>query len=244
MFPVDPRDLSKAVCPPYARPVVFFSPHPDDETIGMGGAIAEHVAAGRSVIVELLTRGEATPARDVLNDGASDDWHTGLHNYSLSTEELGDARVQEFLEAASALGVHGVHISDFGDADLTAAEVTTRIAYWTGRGDEGLSLAGTVGEQDLGNTGSPHADHIAVWQALSGVGHPDVRGYLVFHHSSGAGSYTDAVTLETAACTAKQSAINAYKRWAPSNGRYAVAYHTTDDAFDGAETCIEYLVVP
>lgn len=47
-----------------ASVVIFYSPHPDDETLGMGQAIARYVRAGWQVYVALLTDGE--DSRDYL----------------------------------------------------------------------------------------------------------------------------------------------------------------------------------
>src|SRR4051812_34135171 len=41
-FPLDVATRAP-VCPPYAQPAVFFSPHQDDESIGMSGSIAAEV---------------------------------------------------------------------------------------------------------------------------------------------------------------------------------------------------------
>ncbi|WP_413754807.1 PIG-L deacetylase family protein [Streptomyces sp. MMBL 11-3] len=38
--------------------IVVFAPHPDDETLGCGGSIAQHTAAGRRVSLVFLTSGE------------------------------------------------------------------------------------------------------------------------------------------------------------------------------------------
>jgi LmbE family N-acetylglucosaminyl deacetylase len=38
-----------------SRPVVFYAPHADDETLNMGITIAEHVAASRPTYVVLMT---------------------------------------------------------------------------------------------------------------------------------------------------------------------------------------------
>jgi LmbE family N-acetylglucosaminyl deacetylase len=38
--------------------VVVFSPHPDDELIGCGGTLIDHVKKGDNVIVVYITSGE------------------------------------------------------------------------------------------------------------------------------------------------------------------------------------------
>lgn len=238
--------MDQEVCPPYERPAVFFSPHPDDESIGMAGAIVNHIEAGRTVFIELMTHGDASGVRTRLADTNTDAWHAGAHNYTLTATEFGNARVREFLEAAEKLGVDGVFVSDFGDGNLTTTEVAGRISFWTTRNDMGLSLKGTVGSQDpRSEGGAAHADHQAVWDALNASGHSDVRGYLVYHHGVGAGTFSSSVMLSANQCGKKQNAIASYKVWSPNAGRYAIGYHSTPDLFDNAgESCLEYVVVP
>jgi N-acetylglucosamine malate deacetylase 1 len=45
---------------PPPGPVLVLAPHPDDETIGAGGAVARHVDAGDDVTVVVATSGERT----------------------------------------------------------------------------------------------------------------------------------------------------------------------------------------
>lgn len=45
---------------PPPGPVLVLAPHPDDETIGSGGAIARHAARGDAITVVVATSGEAT----------------------------------------------------------------------------------------------------------------------------------------------------------------------------------------
>lgn len=48
-------------------PAIFYSPHQDDESIGMAGAIREHKEAGRSVHLVLLTNGINQGLLDIMN---------------------------------------------------------------------------------------------------------------------------------------------------------------------------------
>lgn len=112
-------------------PAVFLTPHPDDETLSMGAAIAYHVERGRDVHVVSVARGESSGARRMINadDGFggpvySGYWYSahpesgGFHDpvaegYGrLSVEEFADARVVELTAACADLGVpaSNVHV--------------------------------------------------------------------------------------------------------------------------------------
>lgn len=234
-FPFHPA-TQQLVCPPYAWPAVFFSPHPDDEAIFMAGAIKEHLDAGRQVFVELMTHGEASSARTTIGNGGTCSWHSGTHAYSLAATVFGDARVAEFRDATSRLGVNGVFVSDFGDKDVSTAEVTSRIGFWLKHQDpvKGVSLKGTRSTTSSSYT---HPDHVAVWSALLASGLGDIRGYAP------AGDAPPAVvlTLSAAQCAAKNAAWGAYQRWDPTPGRYAIGRHSMGYA---TLDCQEYLVKP
>ena len=70
-------------------PIFVVAPHPDDETLGCGGAIALHAQRGQGVRVVFLTDGESS--------------HTG--HPTLLREELAARRRAEALAALGALGV-------------------------------------------------------------------------------------------------------------------------------------------
>ena len=72
-----------------AGPILAFAPHPDDESIGCGGAIALARAAGVRVGVVLVTDGAAS--------------HPGSRAWP--PERLAERRALEFSEALAALGV-------------------------------------------------------------------------------------------------------------------------------------------
>ena len=242
--PFDPL-TKKPVCPPYQRPAVFFSPHPDDESLSMGGAIAEHVAVGRAVFVELLTHGDKSGTITALGNGKSCDWHEGTHQYALTVEAFGAARVQEFLAATARLGVKGIVVSDFGDQDLTQSEVESRISWWLRNGGEGLSLKGTAGGlDDQSKAGVPaHADHTALAEALRRSGHNDLRLYLSYYPQSGLGTFDATIDLTAKGfCDEKRAALAEYGRWAPAAGRYAIGKHSIGTLLTAvSEGCKEYV---
>ncbi len=227
-------------------PIVFFAAHPDDETIGMAGAILQAISEGRPVYVELMTHGEASFARGVLADRGTDTWHPGRHMYTLSVQEFGDARVREFRDAMGRLGVTGVHVSDFGNGKLTMEQVTERLEYWTSQGIPGLGLRGTAGAEDPQSAGSPapHPDHAAVWRALSTSGHPDVLGFCIYQAVTGKCQYDAKVDIGPW-CEGKRDALAAYELWEPAQGRYGVAFHSTNGLITLSGTrCEEYVVRP
>lgn len=246
-FPVTPG-TTNLVCPPYNNPAVFMAAHADDETIGMAGAIREHVLAGRDVFLELMTHGDKSAVFERLDDGLSHPWHPGVHEHPMTRQEFGNARTREFVDAATRLGVTGIRVNDFGDGggSLTVAEVTTRIDFWIAEGGSGLSMKSTAGANDPTTAfGVPASDHAAIWNALVASGYPDIRAYLIYHYTLGYGTGFSTVPLSPALCAAKSDAIDAYRVWDPANGRYAIGNHSVASLLNAAESaCEEYIVFP
>jgi LmbE family N-acetylglucosaminyl deacetylase len=81
--------------------VMVISPHPDDETIGCGGTILAHVAAGDVVYAEILTSGE--------NGG-----------HGLEKNETAKVREAEAIKAAAMLGIQSVEFYRQPDSNLRA----------------------------------------------------------------------------------------------------------------------------
>lgn len=84
--------------------VLVFAPHPDDETIGCGGALALHAAAGDPVRVVVMT------------DGARGD-STG----TIPGETYVRTRQEETLRGCAVLGVSDVVFWAYGDRALSRA---------------------------------------------------------------------------------------------------------------------------
>jgi len=69
------------------RPAMVFAPHPDDETLGCGGAILQKRRVGARVRIAFLTDG------------------SGSHTHLISRDALKEIRAREALGAAKVLGV-------------------------------------------------------------------------------------------------------------------------------------------
>ncbi|MGQ9910673.1 MAG: PIG-L deacetylase family protein [Candidatus Flexifilum sp.] len=77
--------------------ILVFSPHFDDESIGCGGSIARHTAAGDRVVVVFVTRGD-----------------TGNLMPGFDLDASANERVRK-AEAAAALAILGVHEAEYLD---------------------------------------------------------------------------------------------------------------------------------
>jgi LmbE family N-acetylglucosaminyl deacetylase len=86
-------------------PFIYYAPHQDDETIGMGASIAEKIRLGHPVYIVLLTNGANEEILKYLKTLGS----------KASMKDVTQARNNEFLAACIALGVSKVYISNNGD---------------------------------------------------------------------------------------------------------------------------------
>jgi LmbE family N-acetylglucosaminyl deacetylase len=86
------------------RPIVILSPHPDDETLGAGGLIAETCAAGQTVDVVVVT------------DGAG----SHLRSKQYPRQRLVDLRYSEVHKAGAELGLMPDRVTFLGLPDTMA----------------------------------------------------------------------------------------------------------------------------
>jgi len=170
-----------AVLPgPPAGPVLVVAPHPDDETIGCGGALARHAQRGDAITVLVATSGEATT-------GGSGD--------------VAAARERECREACEALGLPAPVFLHFRDGEL-AGDVAALAAVIRTHATE----AATVYVPSLLD---PHPDHQAVNQAVAQAGLSqlpcDIYGYEVWSPAS-----IDVVLDVTSVWAQKERALRSY----------------------------------
>lgn len=115
----DPFQHPRPMAVARTRRVVVLAPHMDDEAIGCGGAVLQHVAAGARVVVAFLTDGQAGDRR--------------LYDPTLPEAErqairrwLHDTRRDEARQWCEGAGVAAHHFFDAPDGRLGDAEVLAR----------------------------------------------------------------------------------------------------------------------
>jgi LmbE family N-acetylglucosaminyl deacetylase len=121
--------------------------HPDDESLGLGGALAKYSAAGVETHLVMATRGERG-------------WQADPADYP-GPLALGRVREDELTEAAKALGLAGVTYLDYLDGNLACADPERAVS----------AIAGELRRvrPDVVVTFGPdgvygHPDHIAISQ--------------------------------------------------------------------------------
>jgi hypothetical protein len=110
---------------------IFYIPHPDDELLSMGVAIADSVKRGKEVHLVLYTHGYESNALKIINGENYCKWHKKVHNpklegyRKLTEKDFGKYRVNEFISSAVCLGVkeNNIHILNFYEDSVTPYEV-------------------------------------------------------------------------------------------------------------------------
>lgn len=121
--------------------------HPDDESLGMGGTLAQYANEGVETYLVTATRGERG--------------RVGEQREHLPLATVGKMRAAELRAAAQTLGIREVHFLDYLDGDLDRAEpreAVAKIAAHLRRVRPDVVL--TFGPEG----GYGHPDHIAISQ--------------------------------------------------------------------------------
>jgi LmbE family N-acetylglucosaminyl deacetylase len=236
---------------PTGRPIVFYSPHQDDETLFMGQVIAHHALVGREVHVVLATNGETSGALAEINGTAPDPgWWGGYHfptreGYApVSRDEFGRARSREFAAASRQLGVMAANIH-FGLPGQTHDNLPPRIDVAAA---ESLMVAWAehftaTGRDQVGHytmwKGDPNPHHAALGQALQNENnaHPqwfgDARWLVKPEQATAARAsvYRVPAAHQANAVAMARRAARCYTAWAPAQGMYAIGRHSVPAYF-------------
>ncbi len=204
--------------------IIWYLPHPDDETIGMADAIYQSVQAGNRNYFIYFTKGENSLARHSVKDANG-------KRYELSKEEFGRARVREALASLEVLGVesHQVIFFDYPDGAVpsSAAKETMRFFSSLYPG----SIHRTVSQHD------PHEDHQTLAKALAQVSADDETIYAEFFHVY---IYRNEKLMDEMERRrvlnpeTKGKSLAEFSRFDPEAGRFAIAMISTPDLIEAA----------
>lgn len=128
----------------HGRPALVVAPHPDDESLGCGGLIAQAAALGAAVHIAVVT------------DGAASHRESGTHG----RDRLRQLRRDETIEAAAVLGVPAERIS-FLDVPDGQAPQRGPGAYAAGRRLASLARDISAGTVFTSWNYDSHPDHVA-----------------------------------------------------------------------------------
>ncbi|MBB5938767.1 PIG-L deacetylase family protein [Streptomyces zagrosensis] len=242
-------------------PAIFYSPHQDDEAIGMAGTILEHKAAGRPVYLVLVSKGENGGIAENLNAfpctylgekcSAPNHYHELGWQTKQGTPEVVSGRTSEFMLSAKAIGVDKViNFKLPDDAYGTPSEYTAFVNKIRGKVRElaerypGASHKFTAGWLDTTNPQWPtNATHKACSDAayflmkngeLKDVRFNHIYTYEAFSRDQRDRGADYVVHIPPAHMKKKRAAILAYNTWDPSRNLYTAGYHSVPTMLEEA----------
>lgn len=212
-------------------PVLFVAAHPDDETLAMGTAIAEH--SGQNVHVLVLTYGEASNVLGGLNATLAAEGHP-----TLTQADFAMARQTEAIRAVAALTVPnaGMHFAGLPDGGLTTA--STKAAILAVANQLG-SVVRIKGHTYLSSVES-HPDHLAVGNAIAALAaeqparFSDRRFYVLPHSWGYTGSLPGKIVDYPNDAVIRARVLDAaavYADWNPT-ASYGIGYLSTPGYFN------------
>lgn len=230
---------------PTSRPILYIVPHQDDEILSYGVDIRNELSHGRQVHLILLTRGEDSGARDILNGAVYCHVHNKYHNPSkesykagtLTPDEFAGARTDEFFRASRALGVPNANIhTNFIPPGQYYGIVVRGII------EKYLSLYPNADVRTF-SWFDEHSAHALLGRVVQGMQSDGVlqryqAKYFISINTDR--FYKFPKPMATIMNRIEnpndvqylRSAIGEYKRFDPRNGYYAVGYHSVSIQFD------------
>lgn len=226
---------------------LWFSPHQDDESIVLSAGILADVADGRDVHVVLCTDGSASFTRQELSDGTYCSQCNSTHSYPLTSEQFTAARDDEFRRSCLALGVpdENIHINGSGEGTTRVKDTHLDEAAATGILNHYLDRFpnAKVGLISPITGPSQHCDHYRLGRAAtrlhaSGkIGRLDmfVEPYDYDEYLENGSPKLTVVSCDGVAEGGYQAFLDSYgqyKSFDPSQGHYAIGYHSAASLFE------------
>ena len=226
---------------------IFYVPHADDETLSMGAAIIECLRAGNEVYLALLTDGAADETLACLNGSFQCPWHGCFHNpeeerfrdIPMSPKAFSRARREEFLAAARVMGIPDEHISvySFPDGRLTTNNVREIVHCY----EEDKTLPFPKRHHTMTFKYDTHNDHISAGRALLELQNEGVIAESTWYIKRSmwhtlppdSGIKTIKVISTMGQRILAEICKQVYMSYAPTEGKYAIGYHSVPRSVEG-----------
>lgn len=225
--------------------VIYYIPHPDDETLSMGVPILNDLKNKKNVQMVLFTAGEDSGAINNINSKINR-YHFIFRKYHIiDRKDMANARLVEFMRASLTLGIkpENLHFEDFRSGKLTETECEqTMLKYEKIFPD---SAGRTTSTFDV------NPDHRHLGQALFKLHKKGIIKDAAFFLSPEEWNKTIygkinnipiAINMKNIGIPIKNnssnlnlafmSALNSYKLWDPTDTDYAIGYNSVKDYFD------------
>lgn len=245
--------------------VIYLVPHADDEVLTFGVPIRNDLRRKKDVYVLLLSKGELSQARDVVNGyydhesnhpymAGKSRWcklHNQLHIPSaegylpLSVKAFGEARAKEFLRATAALGVpkKNTFIYELQHGHFGHVTLHYIIRDWLKLFPNATFV--TMSEIDV------QRDHAQVGKVLNQLYRSKIVKYKLNYASVATRiQYPFLKKHPTFSLIHKQDkafllkAIDVYRIWEPHKGHFALGYHSVDTQFEYLKRNMNSILLP
>lgn len=210
---------------------IYYSPHADDEVLSMGAGILHNLALNKEVIVVLLSEGLASNALNLVNDKLEQEGHM-----TITREEFGQARVNEFRHSIAALGVSedNIYVFDLDDGQFASNDVASIINDFEEKYPNAL--------HNVMSYDDPHTDHAATGQAVTELkekGNIQNGLYYLPIQEHKKMKYEGAYAVPEDRVHAFEQALEAYGKWSPKEGSYSIGYLSVRNYFEYAQKSLE-----
>jgi LmbE family N-acetylglucosaminyl deacetylase len=211
---------------------IYYIPHPDDETLSMGVAIANSIYKGNEVHLILLSQGFDSDTINIINGKEFCKWHKKRHNpvkegYNLlSYYEFGMSRQKEFLNASMDLGVSkkNIHICNFYKGNFSDMDVKKIVLKYEKMYPN--ALHNTTSFYDYNKT------HKKIAEILCKLYKYNKIKYVKFYISPNKWRKLKGIVVLNPNINSRvRKSISDYSTWEPKKSSYAIGYHSVGNQF-------------
>jgi LmbE family N-acetylglucosaminyl deacetylase len=243
--------VTDVIPPATGLPIVFYTPHQDDETLFMGQVITHHAMVGREVHVVLCSNGSTSNVTNEINGLIGDTnfwggphWPAREGYPPMTTVEMGLHRTEELIAACGQLGVprERVHLGradvEYADSSelpnaITVGWATQVMESW----QDHFADRGVVSHYTMW-WGDNHPDHAALGQALHNLRTADpttwtAGRWLVKPEQAVAAAASLYIVPAELSEMVKWLGLHAgwcYRAWLPPLA-YALGYHSVGNTY-------------